>query len=135
VCCSPRRLGVFVLGALPVTVMVLVVLALAGAEAYAGFRSAGRTPPRCSASSRSSRSASPSTTRASPRSGRERPPDHLRIRLYLNADRAVDVLDGLGATIFVYVWIGVIGSYALLFVARTHSSTDTDSPTSSARWC
>jgi len=54
---------------------------------------------------------------------------------YLNADRAVDVLDGLGATIFVYVWIGVIGSYALLFVARTHSSTDTDSPTSSARWC
>jgi len=61
--------GVFVLGALPVTVMVLVVLALAGAEAYAGFRSPGRTPPRCSASSRSSRSASPSTTRASPRSG------------------------------------------------------------------
>jgi phosphatidate cytidylyltransferase len=36
---------------------------------------------------------------------------------YLNAGRAVDVLDGLGATVFVYVWIGVVGSYALLFVA------------------
>ncbi len=35
---------VFLAGTLPVAVMVLVVLALAGAEAYAGFRSAGAHP-------------------------------------------------------------------------------------------
>lgn len=54
---------IFKLGALPVAVMVLLVLALAGAEAYAGFRSAGRIRRRCWASSRYSPSASPSTTR------------------------------------------------------------------------
>jgi phosphatidate cytidylyltransferase len=36
---------------------------------------------------------------------------------YLSAPQKIDVLDGLGATIFVYVWIGVLGSYALLLVA------------------
>jgi phosphatidate cytidylyltransferase len=35
---------------------------------------------------------------------------------YLSAPRRIDVLDGLGATIFVYVWIGVLGSYAILLV-------------------
>ena len=45
VSCSRRVVsGVFLLGALPVAVMVLVVLGLAGAEAYAGFRSAGAHP-------------------------------------------------------------------------------------------
>jgi CDP-diglyceride synthetase len=36
---------------------------------------------------------------------------------YVSAPQKIDVLDGLGATIFVYVWIGVLGSYALLLVA------------------
>ena len=36
--------GVFLAGALPVAIMVLVVLGLAGAEAFAGFRSAGAHP-------------------------------------------------------------------------------------------
>jgi phosphatidate cytidylyltransferase len=36
---------------------------------------------------------------------------------YLSAPRKIDVLDGLGATLFVYVWIGVLGSYALLLIS------------------
>jgi phosphatidate cytidylyltransferase len=36
---------------------------------------------------------------------------------YLFADKPVDILDGLGATVFVYVWIGVLGSYAALLLS------------------
>jgi phosphatidate cytidylyltransferase len=36
---------------------------------------------------------------------------------YLSAPQKIDVLDGLGATIFVYVWVGVLGSYGLLLAA------------------
>ena len=36
---------------------------------------------------------------------------------YLSAEKTVDVLDGLGATIMVYVWIGVLGSYGILMIA------------------
>jgi len=36
---------------------------------------------------------------------------------YMNAKNTIDVLDGIGATIFVYVWIGVFGSYALLLIS------------------
>jgi phosphatidate cytidylyltransferase len=110
--------GVFVLGALPVTVMVLVVLALAGAEAYAGFRSAGAHPATVLGI------VAILTLGVAVYNKGLTSVGAVSVLLiifgfvwYLNADRAVDVLDGLGATIFVYVWIGVIGSYALLFVA------------------
>ena len=36
---------------------------------------------------------------------------------YMSAERKIDVLDGLGATIFVYVWVGVLGSYGVLMIA------------------
>jgi len=36
---------------------------------------------------------------------------------YLSAQTKIDVLDGLGATIFVYVWVGVLGSYGLLIIS------------------
>ncbi len=36
---------------------------------------------------------------------------------YLSAEQKIDVLDGLGATIFVYAWVGVMGSYALLMIS------------------
>ena len=36
---------------------------------------------------------------------------------YMSAERRIDVLDGLGATIFVYVWVGVLGSYGVLLIA------------------
>jgi phosphatidate cytidylyltransferase len=110
--------GVFLLGALPVAVMVLVVLGLAGAEAYAGFRSAGAHPATVLGI------VAILTLGVAVYNKGLTSVGAISVLLaifgfvwYLNADRTVDVLDGLGATIFVYVWIGVIGSYALLFVA------------------
>jgi phosphatidate cytidylyltransferase len=110
--------GVFLWGALPVAVMVLVVLALAGAEAYAGFRSAGAHPATVLGI------VAILTLGVAVYNKGLTSVGAVSVLLvifgfvwYLNAGRAVDVLDGLGATVFVYVWIGVIGSYALLFVA------------------
>ena len=110
--------GVFLLGALPVAVMVLVVLALAGAEAYAGFRAAGAHPATVLGI------VAILTLGVAVYNKGLTSVGAVSVLLiifgfvwYLNAGRAVDVLDGLGATVFVYVWIGVIGSYALLFVA------------------
>ena len=39
---------------------------------------------------------------------------------YMNAEQKIDVLDGLGATIFVYAWVGVLGSYAILMLSPAH---------------
>ncbi len=36
---------------------------------------------------------------------------------FLGAESKVDVLDGIGATVFIYVWIGVLGSYAALLIS------------------
>jgi phosphatidate cytidylyltransferase len=109
---------VFKLGALPVAVMVLLVLALAGAEAYAGFRAAGAHPATVLGI------VAILTLGVAVYNKGLTSVGAVSVLLvifgfvwYLNAGRAVDVLDGLGATVFVYVWIGVIGSYALLFVA------------------
>jgi phosphatidate cytidylyltransferase len=109
---------VFKLGALPVAVMVLIVLALAGAEAYAGFRSAGAHPASVLGI------VAILTLGVAVYNKGLSSVGAISVLLvifgfiwYLNAGREVDVLDGLGATVFVYVWIGVIGSYALLFVA------------------
>jgi phosphatidate cytidylyltransferase len=36
---------------------------------------------------------------------------------YMFAQRKIDVLDGIGATIFVYVWVGVLGAYGIVMLA------------------
>ncbi len=36
---------------------------------------------------------------------------------YLGAETKVDILDGIAATAFVYVWVGVLGSYAALMIS------------------
>jgi phosphatidate cytidylyltransferase len=109
---------VFLWGAKPVAVMVLLALGLAGAEAYAGFRAAGAHPASVLGIVAILTLGVAVYNKGLPAVGA------VSVLLvifgfvwYLNAGRAVDVLDGLGATFFVYVWIGVIGSYALLFVA------------------
>jgi phosphatidate cytidylyltransferase len=35
----------------------------------------------------------------------------------MSAPQKIDVLDGLGATIFVYAWVGVLGAYGILMLA------------------
>ncbi|MEO9180826.1 MAG: phosphatidate cytidylyltransferase [Acidimicrobiales bacterium] len=109
---------VFILGAKPVFVMVLLVLGLAGAEAYAGFRAAGAHPATVLGI------VAILTLGVAVYNKGLGSVGAITVLLlifgfvwYLNAGRSVDVLDGLGATMFVFAWIGVLGTYAVMFVA------------------
>ena len=110
--------AVFVAGVLPVAVMVLLVLGLASAEAYAGFRTVGAHPASVLGIVAVLTLGVAVYNKGTPAYGA------VSVLLiffgfiwYLRATKTVDVLDGLGATIFVYVWVGVFGSYALLMIA------------------
>jgi len=111
-------IGVFLAGTVAVAALVLVALALAALEAYAGFRQVGAHPATVlgvvavltlgvAVYNKGSGSVGAVTA--------------LLVIFgfvwYLTAEQKIDVLDGIGATIFVYVWIGVLGSYALLLVS------------------
>ena len=111
-------LGLFALGTLPVAAFVLLVLCFAGAEAFAGYRSVGAHPATIlglvgiltlgvSVYNKGSVTFGVITV--------------LMVVFgfvwYLSAERKIDVMDGLGATLFVFIWIGVLGSYALLMLS------------------
>lgn len=110
--------GVFLAGTLPVAILLLVVLGLAAAEAYAAFRAVGAHPATILgivgvltlgvAVYNKGQSAFGAVTILMLIFG---------FIWYLSAQQKIDVLDGLGATIFVYVWIGVLGSYSLLLIS------------------
>ena len=109
---------IFVAGVLPVALMVLLVLGLASAEAYAGFRSVGAHPATVLGIVAVLTLGVAVYNKGVVAFGA------VSVLLiffgfiwYLRATKTVDVLDGLGATILVYVWIGVLGSYALLMIA------------------
>jgi phosphatidate cytidylyltransferase len=110
--------GFFLAGPLPLTVLILVVLAVASAEAYAGFRSVGAHPATIlgivavltlgvAVYNKGLVVVSAVTVLLA----------FFGFVWYLSAERKIDVLDGLGATIFVYVWVGVLGSYAVLMLS------------------
>ncbi len=111
-------LVLFALGTLPVVAFVLLLLCFAGAEAFAGYRSVGAHPATIlglvgilvlgiSVYNKGSSAIGVVTV--------------LMVMFgfvwYLNAERKIDVMDGLGATLFVYLWVGVLGSYALLMLS------------------
>jgi phosphatidate cytidylyltransferase len=110
--------SVFLAGTLPVAVMLLLVLGLGAAEAYAAFRSVGAHPATILgivgvltlgvAAYNKGVAAIGAVTVLMLIFG---------FIWYLNAEKKIDVLDGLGATIFVYVWVGVLGSYSLLLIS------------------
>jgi phosphatidate cytidylyltransferase len=110
--------GVFLAGTLPVAILLLVVLGLAAAEAYAAFRAVGAHPATILgivgvltlgvAVYNKGQSAFGAVTILMLIFG---------FIWYLSAQQKIDVLDGLGATIFVYVWIGVLGCYSLLLIS------------------
>ena len=110
--------GLFLAGAVPVAVLVTVALVLAAAEAYQALRSVGAHPATVLglvavvtlgvAVYNKGVAAIPAVTVLLVVFG---------FIWYLSAQRKVDVLDGLGATIFVYVWVGVLGSYAVLLAS------------------
>jgi phosphatidate cytidylyltransferase len=98
--------------------MVLVVLGLAAAEAYAAFRSVGAHPASILGI------VAVLTLGVAVYNKGEAAFGAITVLLvifgfiwYLSAPRRIDVLDGLGSTLFVYAWIGVFGSYALLLVS------------------
>lgn len=111
-------LAVFAAGTVPVTILVLAALGLAAAEAYAGFRLVGAHPATILgivgvltlgvATYNKGATAIGAVTVLMVMFG---------FIWYLSAERKIDVLDGLGATLFVYLWVGVLGSYGLLLVS------------------
>jgi phosphatidate cytidylyltransferase len=110
--------AIFLWGTIPVAVMVLVVLGLAAAEAYAAFRSVGAHPASILGI------VAVLTLGVAVYNKGEAAFAAITVLLvifgfiwYLSAPRRIDVLDGLGSTLFVYAWIGVFGAYALLLIS------------------
>jgi phosphatidate cytidylyltransferase len=110
--------AVFLAGPLPLTVLILAALALASAEAFAGFRSVGAHPATILGI------VAVLTLGVAVYNKGLVVVGAVTVLLvifsffwYLSADRRIDVLDGVGATIFVYVWVGVLGSYAVLMLS------------------
>ena len=110
--------GIFYLGAVPVAILVTAALALAAGEAFAGFRSVGGHPATilgltavvtvCVSVYEKGLGAVGVVTALLV---------IFSFVWYLNAEQMIDVVDGVGATIFVYAWVGVLGSFALLMIS------------------
>jgi len=110
--------AVFLAGTVPVAVLVLVALGWGTAEAFAAFRSVGAHPATVLgivavltlgvATYNKGQAALGAVTVLTVIFG---------FLWYLSAEKRIDVLDGIGATFFVYVWIGVLGSFALLLIS------------------
>lgn len=110
--------GVFTLGAVPVAALVLVVLGLATAEAYAGLRAAGAHPAALLGIVATLTLAFSAYNKGIEAIGA------VSIALmvvsfiwYLNVPKQLDVLDGIAATFFIYGWVGVFGSFAMLLIS------------------
>ena len=110
--------GVFFAGPLALSVLVLIALALAAAEAFAGFRSVGAHPATILGI------AAVLTLGIAVYNKGLVVVGAVTVLLvifgfvwYMFAPNKIDVLDGLGSTIFVYAWVGVLGSYAIVMLA------------------
>ena len=111
-------LVIFYLGAAPTAILIMVALALAAGEAFAGFRSVGAHPATIlglvavvtlSVGVYEKGVVAVGVVTA------------LLMMFsfvwYLNAEKMIDVIDGLGATVFVFAWIGVLGSFGVEMVS------------------
>ena len=110
--------GIFYMGAIPVAILVTASLALAAGEAFAGFRTVGAHPATilgltavvtvCVSVYEKGLGAVGVVTALLV---------IFSFVWYLSAERMIDDVDGVGATIFVYAWVGVLGSFALLMIS------------------
>ncbi|MGD1013823.1 MAG: phosphatidate cytidylyltransferase [Acidimicrobiales bacterium] len=110
--------AVFAAGTIPVAVLVIAVLGFAAGEAYAGFREVGAHPATILGI------VAVFTLGVAVYNKGVVAIGAVTVLLlvfgfvwYLSAQTKIDILDGLGATIFVFVWVGVLGSYALLLIS------------------
>jgi len=111
-------LGIFYLGALPAAVLITASLTLAAGEAFAGFRSVGAHPATILGLAAV---VTLSVAVYEKGLGSVGIVTALLVMFsfvwYLNAETMIDVVDGVGATIFVVAWVGVLGSFALFMVS------------------
>jgi phosphatidate cytidylyltransferase len=110
--------GVFFAGPLAVAVLFLLALAFAAAEAFAGFRTVGAHPATILGI------VAVLTLGIAVYNKGLVVVGAVTVLLvifgfiwYMSAPQKIDVLDGLGATIFVYAWVGVLGAYGILMLA------------------
>ena len=115
-------LATFLAGPVPVLILVLVVMVGAAGEALAGFRRAGAHPATILALVAVAVVDVAVYNKGLPAVAA------IAVLLvifgfiwYFSAFRLLDVLDGLGATIFVFAWVGILGSYAAALVAPRYS--------------
>jgi phosphatidate cytidylyltransferase len=108
----------FFAGPLPLTVLILVALGFASAEAFAGFRQVGAHPATILGI------VAVVTLGIAVYNKGLVVVGAVSVLLiifgfiwYMSAQRKIDVLDGIGATVFVYVWVGVLGSYAIAILS------------------
>ena len=111
-------LVIFYLGAAPTAVLITVALALAAGEAFAGFRSVGAHPATILGLV-----AIVTLNVAVYEKGVVAVGVVTALLMmfsfvwYLNAEKMIDVVDGLGATVFVFAWVGVLGSFGVEMVS------------------
>ncbi len=113
----------FLAGPLAVLVLVLIVMVGAAGEALAGFRRAGAHPATILALVAVAVVDIAVYNKGLPAVAA------ITVLLvifgfiwYFSAFRLLDVLDGLGATIFVFAWVGVLGSYAAALITPRYST-------------
>ena len=108
----------FEIGTVPVMVLISLVLLVAAAEAYAAFRAVGVHPATLLGLVATIALAVGAYNKGEVAIGLVSVLFvFFAVLWYLGSDRKIDILDGLGATIFVYVWVGVIGCYGALLIS------------------
>jgi phosphatidate cytidylyltransferase len=110
--------GIFKLGPVPVAALVTLALAAATAEVFAIFRRAGAHPATLVGILMTVVLAISCYLKGETAFGLTTLVLVFASFLwFLLADRPIDVLDGLGVTFFVYLWIAVMGSFAMLLIS------------------
>ena len=112
---------VFLAGTIPVMILILAALSFAAAEGYAGFRSAGANPATILGL------VGVATLGIAVYNRGQFAIGAVTVLLfifgfiwYLTAQRTIDILDGLGATLFVYLWVGLLGSYGIAMLSPSY---------------
>ncbi len=109
---------IFSLGTVPVMVLVIAALAFATVEAFAAFRAVGAHPATLLGIVAAIALAITAYNRGEAAFGLVTALFvFFTVLWYLGAEKKVDPLDGVAATVFVYVWIGVLGSFAALMIS------------------
>ena len=111
-------LTIFKLGPVPVALLVTLALCAATAEVFAAYRRVGAHPATLLGIFGTLALSVGAYTRGEAAFGLVTAVFVFAVFLwFMLADKPIDVLDGIGVTFFVYVWIGVLGSFAMLLIS------------------